>query len=534
MAGSFYIHQRILKNYQRVLNAVAAAQYQRLSPDVLSGEDLQSLYDLIVSHAKENSCTLFIDKPSDLFQIELSHLYDNNTRTLNLFLHVPMVKNNNHLVLKEYLPFPLWQSFHLNASVVPSLGDVKYIAITNDGVQDSKVRGRFRTFTEAELSSCNTLGELYLCPGRNTVRKAASGTCIGGLLKRDPQEIVSFCDMKITKPGEHVARMGYNKWLVSTPKPFSANAICAGATTSEPLWIGPQSEVTLPEDCEIELADHVLSTDLNLNTDFEVKAYPCENLPDLFSNFIADPSLLRLVIQGSLTERESLTSGDLQHLKQTEIALKNYSVFGDLFDFGGLLTTFKAFASMGAIMFILVSLFIIGICCCPKQLFSCTLSSISLFFRCGRGAISRVASVASMVPSLKEMMKEPPPESPRVAFAPSVPTEEDDPPPYNPYYTFPRRGLARIVRGAMKPAKSLISLASGFRTPVSLRSHENVFEPRPQVLETDPESPKNVSVSDLPCRIGPMVHKGQRPSNFVCTHHLPETGCIGNMCETEC
>ena len=39
MAGSFFINQRILGNYQRILNAVTAAQYQRLSPDILSGED---------------------------------------------------------------------------------------------------------------------------------------------------------------------------------------------------------------------------------------------------------------------------------------------------------------------------------------------------------------------------------------------------------------------------------------------------------------------------------------------------------------
>jgi len=539
MAGSFFINQRILGNYQRILNAVTAAQYQRLSPDILSGEDLHALFKLVIAHAKTHSCNLYVDKPSDLFQVELSHLYNNVTKTLNLFLHVPMVKNNNHLVLKEYIPFPLWQSFNLNASVTPTLGDIKYIAVTNDGVQDPKVRGRFRTFTEAELSACKTLGELYLCPGRNTVRKVASDTCIGSLLQRDPQKIVDSCEMKVSRPGEHVARMGYNKWLVSTPRPFSANAKCAGSTSSEPLWVGPQSELTLPEDCEIELADYVLSTDLNVNIDFEVKAYPCGALPSLFTNFIPNTTLLRSVIQEALIERESLTSGDLQHLKQTEIALKNYSVFGNLFDFSGLFSFFQIFAGVGASALGLMTIGILILCCCRQEFCSCAMGSITQCFKCGKGVISRaasIASIASQAPSLKESPKEPFPETPRVVFAPDVPPEMDNPPPYNPFYAFPRQNLNRFVRGALRPARSLISIASGFRTPASLRSLDNIFEPRPNTLihEAGPAVSESISDSELPCKIGPMIQKGQRPSNFVCTHHLPETGCIGNMCETEC
>lgn len=554
MAGSIFVNQRILNNYRRILNAITTAQYQRLSPDVLSGKDLKDLFDFIASHASNNTCNLYIDKPSDLFQVEVSHIYNNATQILDLYLHVPMVKNNNHLVLKEYVPFPLWQSFILNSTVVPSLGDVKYIAVTNDGVKDVSVRGRFRTFTEAELSSCKTLGELFLCPGRNTVQKVGVDTCIGSLLRRDPRKILEFCEMKISKPGEHVARMGYNRWLISTPIPFSANAVCSRSTASESLWIGPQSELTLPEDCEIDLKDHVLSTDLNINIDFEVKSHSCEGLPNLFANFFSNTSQLRSVIKEALVEREFLTSGDLQHLKQTEIALKNYSIFENLFDFSSIFTSFQVMGSG----FIIISLCFIGFfifCCCRQEFCSCVLGSATQCLRCGKESLSRAASVADMaraasVASLASIAsrartfrgnpEDTAPSAPRVAFDPQLALEMDPQPSFNPFHAFPRQAWERVMRGAMRPARSLMSIASGFRTPLSMRSMNSVFEPEaPPKVEIEeitdaPAPPASLSDSELPCKIGPLTRRGQRPSNFICTHHMPETGCIGNMCETGC
>ncbi len=44
---------------------------------------------------------------SDLFQIEVSHLYNPAKNEFTLILHVPMVANSNLLNLYEFLPLPI-------------------------------------------------------------------------------------------------------------------------------------------------------------------------------------------------------------------------------------------------------------------------------------------------------------------------------------------------------------------------------------------------------------------------------------------
>ena len=530
IAAAMYINQQVRNVYDRVIETVTSVQYLRLSPKLLSGEELQQLYKVVLAHAEQHKCDLFIEKASDLFQVEVSHLYSSEDKVLNVFLHVPMVKHQNHLVLKEYVPFPLLQSFELNATVLPDVGDTKYIAVVSDGITDPNLRNRFRTFTEVELSSCRTLGQLYLCPGRNTLKRHLSQTCIGGLLLRDPVKIKENCEMKVSKPGEYIARLQSNEWLISTQEPFSVNAICPLVRAADALRIERQSKIVLPEDCELQTSDHVMTTDLNINLDLTVTHLPCDDLSNVFSNFFEDVGRLKEVVHESLSHRGSISTGDLQHLKQSEIILKDYSIFGSL-SLDGLSNFFKLFSGLGGAAMGVVGIGFLVPCLVRQGAFT---SLLGLFGGCGRSNTtpSRAGSVQSIFEAFDKRTTEAT-EVPKVTFSPEVPGPQDPPPPYNPM-TFIRQATPRLLRGVMKPAQSLISIASGFRTPVTSRSLESLPRSTREEEEGIASAPNLMDAQDpeaaaLPCHFGPITRRGQRPSNFVCTQHLPETGCAGIM-----
>jgi hypothetical protein len=54
---------------------------------------------------------LFVNYASDLFQVEVSHLYDPRTLQFTLILHIPLVSNTNLLELYEFLPLPIHFNF---------------------------------------------------------------------------------------------------------------------------------------------------------------------------------------------------------------------------------------------------------------------------------------------------------------------------------------------------------------------------------------------------------------------------------------
>jgi hypothetical protein len=49
----------------------------------------------------------FVNYASDLFQVEVSQLYDPKTPQFTLILHIPIVSNTNLLELNEFLLFCL-------------------------------------------------------------------------------------------------------------------------------------------------------------------------------------------------------------------------------------------------------------------------------------------------------------------------------------------------------------------------------------------------------------------------------------------
>jgi hypothetical protein len=71
----------------------------------------------------------FMKFASDLFLIEVSHLYTPATNEFTLIRHEPMVTNSNLLNLYEFLPLPIYFSFATNISITLDVGSMNLLAI---------------------------------------------------------------------------------------------------------------------------------------------------------------------------------------------------------------------------------------------------------------------------------------------------------------------------------------------------------------------------------------------------------------------
>jgi len=82
-------------------------QHHRLAPGALPHNVLDGILNHTLSVAKKRNMVSFVNYASDLFQVEVSHLYDPNTLQFTLIVHIPLVLNANLLELYEFLPLPL-------------------------------------------------------------------------------------------------------------------------------------------------------------------------------------------------------------------------------------------------------------------------------------------------------------------------------------------------------------------------------------------------------------------------------------------
>jgi hypothetical protein len=99
-----------------------------------------------------------VNYASDLFQVEVSHLYNPKVLQFMLIIHIPLVSNANLLELYEFLPLPIHFNFSANISITPDVGQNNLLAIGH-----SK---SFQTISSTNLHSCLLLRDTFFCKGR--------------------------------------------------------------------------------------------------------------------------------------------------------------------------------------------------------------------------------------------------------------------------------------------------------------------------------------------------------------------------------
>jgi hypothetical protein len=155
----------IEKKFESVIwhheNVVKSAQHHWLAPGALPHDVLDGIIEHVTAVAKKKNLVPFVTFTSDLFQIEVSHLYNPAKNEFTLILHVPMVANSNQLNLYEFLPLPIHFDFATNISITPDVGQTNLLAI---GHSQS-----FQAISSTDLHACLHLGDTFFCKGRKVM-----------------------------------------------------------------------------------------------------------------------------------------------------------------------------------------------------------------------------------------------------------------------------------------------------------------------------------------------------------------------------
>ena len=98
-----YIENRIYRQLQTVVHSVQMAQVRRLSVDILDAGQLYRLFHKLQREAYDMNNILLIDRPSDLFQLEVTYFSDG--QDVHLLVHVPSVPQSYFTRPLQTLPF---------------------------------------------------------------------------------------------------------------------------------------------------------------------------------------------------------------------------------------------------------------------------------------------------------------------------------------------------------------------------------------------------------------------------------------------
>jgi hypothetical protein len=119
-----YAHSQLRANLQKLIRALQATHYRRLSIDLLPSDTLKRLFDAASRKARLHHHQLLLCHPSDLLQIETSieTSYVQDRHDVHLILHIPMapVRFTAAAVSAETISVALHRDAHAHACSRPS------------------------------------------------------------------------------------------------------------------------------------------------------------------------------------------------------------------------------------------------------------------------------------------------------------------------------------------------------------------------------------------------------------------------------
>ncbi len=287
------------KKFQSVVhhheNVIKSAQHHRLAPGALPHDVLDEILNHTLSVAKKRSMVSFVNYASDLFQVEVSHLFDPKTLQFTLIVHIPLVSNTNLLELYEFLPLPIHFNFSANISITPDVGQNNLLAIGH-----SK---SFQTISSSDLHSCLHLRDTFFCKGRKVMETSLKKSCLGSLYlaNSNSDAIQNTCKFKVAEASEQIFELAENTWAVYSTGTINTNQVCQARNTIQTRQINSGDTVTVEPGCYIRTMDHVISADESETIEIQKKTMDWTGeLAELFGR--ANTKGIHMAIQGLRTK----------------------------------------------------------------------------------------------------------------------------------------------------------------------------------------------------------------------------------------
>jgi len=238
----------------KAVHAIQQAQHRRLAVDFLSAKDLHKLYKNLKTKAAEYDCELVIDKPSDLFQLEVTYFFDG--AVVMLLLHTPMTPKDAVLRLFRLHPFPL--PFFGSTFIIPN--------VKNDLLAISNTDQRYSMqLSSADLVSCLKVNHVYLCERNGVLAKSYTDTCLGSLYGQRYEEARRLCSFIIKPAQEFFYQLQQNWFLAYFPSPQTLPVSCRNGSKSEKHFSSAVTKFHLSPGCTLDSPLYKLVSDLSLS-----------------------------------------------------------------------------------------------------------------------------------------------------------------------------------------------------------------------------------------------------------------------------
>jgi len=294
--------EMIKANLEQATHAIQQAHHHRLSIDYFDPETLKYVYDTVTFQAAESKYLLLTRFPSDLFQLELSYLFDGIN--VVLFLHIPMVPQDSLLTLYRLRPFPI--PFSPTMALLPKPTS-SLLALS------SSVPRAMTHIDHADLIDCHSVNQVYLCERHGVLKSHIKSSCLGALFEQDIETAQQVCDLELVPYEEAVLQLKNNWFLIYSPTMYTSYIQCFNSSSSAKAIKVRVNQIYVDPSCKMTLTNHTLTSDLSMKLDAEITYFQWE-LADLAAFGVNEDDIREaLAVHTTAGERNLFLADVIQH-----------------------------------------------------------------------------------------------------------------------------------------------------------------------------------------------------------------------------
>ncbi len=253
------IENQIRQRLRMATHALQTAQHRRLAVDYLSPQQIRNLFTKLKERAAEFGCELLITHHSDLFQIEVSLLFDG--QDAHLLVHVPMVPINSLLRLFKLHPFPL--PFFDDHFLIPDVQHDVLAVSSNDHRLSTHL-------SSVDLLGCHRVNQIFMCDRFGVLSRQFNNTCLGSLFVQDFKTARTTCKFEVSPVTEKVFQLRKNWFAAYLPGPATIPIKCRNGTVTEKHLGRGSQQFHLSPGCEAYFSTHQVFSDLSIKMPAEI------------------------------------------------------------------------------------------------------------------------------------------------------------------------------------------------------------------------------------------------------------------------
>ncbi len=273
-----HLHDRVAQ-HEHLLQQL---QHRRLAIDFLDEQALNLLFHQVDRRARSVGFQLLLNRPAEIFQVEVSHFF--NGSTLSVVLHLPIAPEDSSMRLFKLHPFPL--PFDNDTFLIPNVGQ-DVLAVSNSNFRYTS------QMSAVDLLSCQKINKLYLCERNGVLNKHPEDSCLGALYTQKFELARRICPFSVQPSREYIHQLMNNWFLIHLQEPLTVPVLCSNSTHMEWHLRPGITRQHLGAGCIADFPRHRLLSDISVllpqdYVQFDMDWDPVSFMPDVRDQIIPE------------------------------------------------------------------------------------------------------------------------------------------------------------------------------------------------------------------------------------------------------